>query len=170
MMNQNPMSSWLEHKTSLTDKLKALAKSTTLQVLNHCWEPTHLWDQTALGLPADITVLHRDIIMWADGAACWYARTVLPMPVFNIEAELFKRLDTEPLGELIHHHPHIERTNITPYEIKPHMPEYAYLKQNLKESTPQSKLWGRLSTFTIHKQHDFYLLEIMLPGLLRYCE
>ncbi|MDX2346966.1 MAG: chorismate lyase [Legionella sp.] len=160
---------WLKHQTSITDKLKALTPHTHLEVLRHVWEPTNTWDTKALKLAPHTKTLHRDILMWADKQACWYARTILPELVYQTESALFERLKTTPLGELIHTHPKIERTHIRPYEIHSHMPEYAYLKTNLKKNTPNNPLWGRVSTFTIRNQFDFYLLEIFLPGLLKYC-
>lgn len=160
---------WLAHKGSITDKLKTRVATCRLDVLNHTWEQTHAWDTQLLSLTKNTTVLHRDILMWAEGEPCWYARTILSQAVFDTEASLFKRLETTPLGELIHTHPEIQRTQIKPYLITPKMPEYVYLKQALKHSTPKAPLWGRVSTFTIRNQFDFYLLEIFLPGLLRYC-
>ncbi|MCH9757184.1 MAG: chorismate lyase [Gammaproteobacteria bacterium] len=161
--------SWLNHKASITDKLKALADNTHLEVLNQNWEKTDNWDHKTLHLPLNSDVLHRDILMWADNQPCWYARTILPKTVYNTEKTLFERLNTEALGDLIHNHPHIKRTHINPYEMRTHMPEYRYLKHALKQNSPTNRLWGRVSTFTIHHQFDFYLLEILLPGLLRYC-
>lgn len=160
---------WLEQKGSITDKLKQLAGNTKLQVLSHSWEASDNWDFKALKLPENTEVLHREILMWADNQTCWYARTILPQPVYQTESILFEQLKNKPLGELIHHHPEIHRTHINPYEIHAHMPEYQYLKNALKKNTPAQSLWGRVSTFTIRNQFNFYLLEILLPGLLRYC-
>ncbi len=157
------------HKSSLTDKLKALVAHTHLEVLNNTWEQSDEWDHQTLKLPLNTEVLHRDIIMWAENQPCWYARTILPQSVYHIEKALFDSLKTKALGELIHHHPDIKRTEIIPYPIHTHMPEFNYLKKALKQNTPNKTLWGRISTFTIRAQFDFYLLEIFLPGLLRYC-
>ena len=164
------MVSWLTHKTSITDKLKALSGDTKLLVLNNTWEQSDEWDHKNLLLPLNTEVLHRDILMWAEHQPCWYARTILPQSVYHTEKALFDSLKTKALGELIHNHPHISRTNITPYAIHTNMPEFNYLKNALKQNTPTHTLWGRLSTFTIHTQFDFYLLEVFLPGILRYCD
>lgn len=160
---------WLDEQGSITDKLKALSGHTQLEVLTHIWDKPDVWDCEALQLSPDIKVLHREILMSSHQQYCWYARTILPLSVYQTEATLFQRLKHEALGELIHNHPHINRTHIKPYEIAPHTPEHHYLKQALKDKTPTQTLWGRLSTFTIHGQFDFYLLEILLPGILRYC-
>ena len=158
---------WLEHQGSITDKLKALAGEARLQLLKHTWELTDIWDQQTLNLAPNIYVLHREILMWAHNEPCWFARTVLPESSYQAEEALFSRLETTPLGELIHHHPNIKRTSIKPYPIVPNSMEHAYLSHTLDHPTTQ--LWGRCSTFTLHKQHEFYLLEIFLPALSRYC-
>jgi len=158
---------WLEHQGSITDKLKALAGEARLQLLKHTWELTDPWDQITLHLEPKLSVLHREIIMWAHHEPCWFARTVLPKTTYQAEEALFCRLETTPLGELIHHHPHIQRTSINAYPILPNTMEHTYLIHALK---PLDKtLWGRCSTFTLNNTHEFYLLEIFLPKLLRYC-
>ncbi len=160
---------WLRSQSSITDKLKVLAKKTRLEVLTHTWEVTDDWDQTTLSLPANTDVLHREIVMWGDNTPCWYARTILPHAAYHAEKALFDCLKHQALGELIHPHPDINRDDIKLYAMHPHMQEYNYLTRHLKDTAPKHCLWGRVSTFTIRKQFDFYLLEIMLPGILRYC-
>lgn len=167
MINKPPekLTPWLEHQGSITDKLKALAGEAHLQLIKHRWELTDTWDQSTLHLKPKKSVLHREILMWAHNEPCWFARTVLPKTTYLKEETLFSRLETTPLGELIHHHPGIKRTSIRPYLIAAHSMEHTYLTHTLEHvSTP---LWGRCSTFTLHNQHEFYLLEIFLPKLLK---
>jgi len=161
---------WLEHQGSITDKLKNLAGEAHLQRLKHTWELTDRWDQETLKLKPNLEVLHREILMWAHDKPCWFARTILPKTTYQAEEALFNRLETTPLGELIHHHPKIKRTIINPYPILPNSMEYIYLTHAFE--VPITPLWGRCSTFTFTlntKQEEFYLLEIFLPDLLRYC-
>lgn len=156
---------WLEHRGSITDKLKALAGEARLQLLKHTWELTDTWDQRTLHLAPKLPVLHREILMWSHNEPCWFARTVLPQTTYYAEERLFSRLETTPLGELVHHHPNIKRTSIRSYPVLPNSMEHAYLTHALdRVHTP---LWGRCSTFTLHNQHEFYLLEIFLPKLLQ---
>ena len=159
---------WLREKGSITDKLKAKANHIHLDVVSHQFESPDTWDINHLKLQNHTEILHREIIMWADTKACWYARTILPKSVYDIEKALFNQLKTTPLGVLIHHHPEIERSHINPYKIHTNMPEYDYLKHALKQNTPNKTLWGRVSTFTIRHQFNFYLLEIFLPALQHY--
>jgi chorismate--pyruvate lyase len=171
VMSQNKLAPWLTHQGSITDKLKALTHHTQLIVLTHAFELSDTWDMQTLNLSANTSVLHREILMQADKHhTCWYARTILPKIVYDAEKNLFERLKTMPLGVLIHTHPDIQRVHIHAYEIHQKMQEYSYLTQALKQKTPtNNRLWGRVSTFRIRNQFDFYLLEIFLPGLLNYC-
>ncbi len=158
--------SWLTHKGSITDKLKQHTKNINLKRLSHCFEAPDTWDIHHLKLsPNEKTVLHREILMTANALPCWYARTILPESSYTAEKTLFEQLTHTPLGELIHPHPDIHRTQITPYLIEANTTEYDYLSVHIKITEP---LWGRLSTFTIRHQFEFYLLEIFLPHLLRF--
>jgi chorismate lyase len=165
-----PLAPWLTHQASLTDKLKALTPEVKLQVLTNTWEKTHPWDWSTLMLPKNITVLHRDVVMHAEDTPCWYARTILPLSVYNAEEALFSRLKTEALGELIHSHPDIKRTNISPYRIRKMSTEYAYASEAVPNHPLGDMLWGRVSRFTLRENHTFYLLEVLLPGLLKYTD
>lgn len=168
MIHNNPpekLKPWLEHQGSITDKLRALAGEAKLQLLKHAWECTDTWDQDTLHLKPKLCVLHREIVMWAHHEPCWFARTVLPKKTYIREEALFNRLKSTPLGELIHHHPAIQRTCIHPYPILANSMEQAYLTNALEHV--MMPLWGRCSTFTLHHQYEFYLLEIFLPPLLR---
>lgn len=169
-MNNTPparLIPWLTHQGSITDKLKAQAGDAHLQLLKHSWELTDSWDQETLNLASNLPVLHREILMWAHNEPCWFARTIMPKSTYQAEETLFSRLKTTPLGELIHYHPNIRRTRIKPYPIVPNSMEHRYLAHALEY--PVEQFWGRCSTFTLHKQYEFYLLEIFLPSLLRYC-
>ncbi len=161
---------WLMHEASLTDKLKALTPDVKLQVLTNTWEETHPWDWSTLMLPRNITVLHRDVVMYAGDTPCWYARTILPLSVYKAEEALFERLKTEALGELIHTHPDIKRAHISPYRIRKTSTEYTYASEALPNHALGEMLWGRVSRFTLRTRHTFYLLEVLLPGLLKFTE
>ncbi len=160
---------WLTHQGSITNKLKLLTHDVRIEVLENTWETADNWDQKNLSLTSSSEVLHRNIVMWAEDTPCWYARTILPETAYQSEQALFDRLKHQALGELIHNHPDIKRTKIHPYTITPDMPEFEFLKAALQQNTPETNLWGRISTFTIRNQFDFYLLEIFLPGVLKYC-
>jgi chorismate--pyruvate lyase len=165
MLPPVPLRPWLTHQHSLTDKLKSVACDVRLEVCRHEWGDPDLWDQQTLQLSE--RALHREILMWAGGDTCWYARTIIPSSTYLTEELLFDRLKTQALGELIWNHPHIKRTAITPYAINKNALEYGFLTPRMHQDT--HPLWARLSTLSVHEHHSFYLLEIFLPGLAAYC-
>lgn len=164
----NPYSSWLKEKGSITEKLIQFAGEAVLDVISHRFEEADQWDHQTLEISLNTMVLHRQILMRASNTVCWYARTIIPQSVYHIEESLFERLKHESLGNLIHPHPDIERVEIRPYTIRPSMTEYAYLNAALKNNTMNEILWGRISVFTLHNIHRFFLLEIFLPPILKY--
>ena len=161
---------WLVYDKSLTQKLNSLVGTARLDVLNQAWEMPDSWDQTILSLNCE-QVMHREILMWAFDSMCWYARSILPLSTYQANVTLFDRLKNESLGELIFNSHQIERVSLTHYAISPQSMEYAWLSDGMHENAPV--LWVRLSEFrssmTESKEScSFYLIEILLPGLLRY--
>ncbi|MFZ4077731.1 MAG: chorismate--pyruvate lyase family protein [Legionellaceae bacterium] len=156
---------WLHHKHSMTDKLKTFSNEVTLNVLTHTFERANLWDQTKLHLKAKDKVLHREILMLAGTIPCWYARTVIPQTTYDAKGSPFSRLQSEALGDIIWSNPSIARATMQHFEITPRSLEYTWLTPFMHEHSPS--LWARLSTFAYLEQHRFFLLEILLPGLMK---
>lgn len=155
---------WLAYTHSLTEKLNALTGNTRLDVLHQSWDKPNAWDLHVLSLDCD-QVMHREIAMRSFDSVCWYARTILPLSTYQSNKVLFDRLQNESLGELIFKSQQIERLSLTHYAISPESIEYTWLNKNLHEDAPI--LWVRLSEFQVNHDSSFYLLEILLPGLLR---
>lgn len=156
---------WLVYDKSLTKKLNSLIGDARLDVLSHVWERPETWDQIKISLDCE-QVMHREILMWGFDSRCWYARTILPMPTYQANTLLFDRLKNESLGELIFHSQQIERVSLIHYPISPQSMEYAWLDDRMHENA--SVLWTRLSEFKVNGIFPFFLVEILLPGLLRY--
>ncbi len=156
---------WLVHEQSLTQKLKTIAGEARLEIYDQRWEQSDAWDLYKLKLK-NTHVLHREIIMWAFDSPCWYARTILPDSTYLANTRLFDRLKDEPLGQLIFNGTDIKRASFTQYEIFPSSMEYQWLSESLHQDA--SALWVRLSEFVVNDKSAFYLVEILLPGLLRY--
>ena len=166
--NQAPAASllpWLVYEQSLTQKLEAITGDARLQVLNQDWELPDAWDQSILKLN-NKQVLHRQIIMWAYDLPCWYARTIIPDTTWQSGTTLFERLKTESLGHLIFNGNEIQRVSLKHYLITPSSSEYHWLSESWH--TGASELWVRLAEFVVYGKEPFFLIEILLPGLLRY--
>ena len=158
---------WLIHHDSLTDRLKAVAPNVRLDILRHEWSAPDAWDKRALCLNSNEHALHREILMWASTDICWYARTILPLPTYQAEAMLFSRLKTHALGDLIWDNPNIKRVHMKHYAIHEGSLEYPFLTDAMHQG--KTPLWARLSTLSVREIFPFYLLEIFLPGLQKYC-
>ena len=158
---------WLVYENSLTQKLSDIAGDARLNVLDQQWELPDEWDLSVLKLKLDTTsVMHREILMWAFDSPCWYARTILPDTTFQANTTLFNRLKTEPLGHLIFNGTEIQRASLTHYMISSSSLEYSWLNESMHQGSME--LWVRLSEFTVKGRDSFFLLEILLPGLLRF--
>ena len=157
---------WLTCRTYLTEKLFAKSGDTSLHVLQQIWETANDWDRATLSLSDEI-VLHRDIIVSAWNAPCWFARTILPNTTYQAHLPLFERLNHEPLGNLIFHSEAIQRLSLDYKLIEPQALEYTWIPSTLNLS--QQALWLRSSTFQVENSDLFYLIEILLPNLERYC-
>ena len=157
---------WLEHRYSLTQKLKDVAGHTRLEILVQRWDCADIWDSKALGLDVS-TVLHREILMWSGHNMCWYAKSIIPQDTYKAELGLFKRLEFEPLGALIFNNNKIKRTSLIHYAIDQHSMEYDFVNQAMRANA--KILWVRLSRFMFAQDLPFFLIEILLPGLNGYC-
>lgn len=155
---------WLLHQGSLTKKLKRTTGSARLEVLTHQWCQADLWDQQRLRLPSD-RAIHREILMWSDCNACWYARTIISELCYQTEPAFFEQLRTRSLGRLIFNEPLVVRVNLVYYAIQQDATEYHWLPSHLSEEV--EPLWLRCSTFKFKTNELFYLYEIFLPGLVR---
>ncbi len=156
---------WLVYEKSLTKKLNDTAGDARLDVLDQRWESPDAWDLIVLKLNTT-SVMHREILMWAFDSPCWYARTILPDATFQANTALFNRLKTESLGHLIFNGTEIQRASLTHYMISPSSPEYNWLNESMHQGA--AELWMRLSEFVVNGRDSFFLVEILLPGLLRF--
>ena len=156
--------SWLTHQGSLTAKLKQEAGLASLQVLEQVWETPNWCDRHALNLDCEL-VMHREILMSAGQEPCWYARTILPQDSNLHDLEFFNRLQSEPLTQLIFDNNRVERVSLVNYATSPKSIEYHWLTHWM--DITEDALWARMAVYTIDKHFPFYLIEILLPGLLR---
>lgn len=156
---------WLTYKQSLTKRLEEKAGNVCLDVLGQDWSAPDWWDKQVLHV-TDEAVLHRQIVMRASNEPCWYARTVIPQTTYDVEKAMFERLNKESLGTLIFEEAKIKRASLFHYPINSLAIEYHWLTENMHCSA--DVLWARFSIFIIDKVHPFYLVEIMLPGIMRY--
>ncbi|STX51364.1 4-hydroxybenzoate synthetase [Legionella busanensis] len=160
-----PLLPWLTYEQSLTKRLKNItSEAPKLTVLKQHWCYADWWDKNVIGLKERESVIHREITISAKDKKCWYGRTIIPGSTYQSNEALFIRLNQENLGQLIFGNKSITRLYHKFYAITPETIEYYWLKSlNYKDDI----LWARLAVFSINNSAQFYLIEILLPDLLR---
>ena len=156
--------SWATYQSSLTQGLKAVAGDAQLDILGQTWDPPNIFDQQVLGLHHH-SVFHRDISMSAWGEVCWFARTIIPDRTYEMHKVVFDRLKTESLGDLIFNDNRITRASLQHYSIDNQCVEYQWFA--LFITCQNELLWARRSQFMVDTS-PFFLIEILLPPLMRY--
>ncbi|MFC3909659.1 chorismate--pyruvate lyase family protein [Legionella dresdenensis] len=160
----NSLEPWLQCQSSLTTKLKQHANNVSLTVLNQGWELADYWDKYKLQLDSGL-LFKREILIAAGSEYCWYGRTVIPQLVYEQNLDLFSRLATESLGDIIFTEPRIKRLSLTSYCIDRDSIEYQWLQSSWHQNS--HVLSVRFANFLIDQHYPFFLVEILLPALLR---
>lgn len=155
---------WLTCPDSLTEKLASSLGNATLIVQNECWRNTNWWEKYNLSYLQQ-KVFCREIIMYSQKTPCWYARTIIPQETYEKNYNFFKRLENESLGVIIFNTNGIRRELITYYPLDKRCIEFYWFGKEIKADV--DTFWARFSIFSIEEKYQFYLVEIMLPGLLR---
>lgn len=159
------LSTWLTQNTRpQTDILQELTGDASLELLEQQWINTNLWEKTVLGLP-DKQVFRREIIMRSHDKPCWYARTIIPHSCFQQDSSFFEQLYTKQLTLLLFNQTAVMRTHFCHYSITEACQEYYWAKKQGVSLMNSSVV--RASTYTFHNTAQFYLIEILLPDLLR---
>lgn len=154
---------WLVYTQSLTDKLRHEAGDAQLAVLNQNLIHATWWDRFVLKVDAQ-AVTQREILMSAHGHPSWYARTIIPENTLATNEHFFGRLKQESLGDIIFGNDNIKRITMINYAIDANCIEYYWLDSTMRG---QSQIfWARLAMFDINGAAPFFLIEILLPGLL----
>ncbi|MBA2711051.1 MAG: chorismate lyase [Tatlockia sp.] len=169
-LNHSPpeaIKSWLFHNSSLTEKLKTESGEAKLQVLSQNWIRPNWWEKFTFEIAVE-SVIHRDILMFSQNLPCWFGRTIIPHDTFQANRFFFDRLSNESIGLIIFNEPKIKRDLLHAYSIDKGFLEYQWLPESLKNGNEQ--FWLRLSVFSLPDEHCFYLVEILLPGLMRVKE
>lgn len=140
---------WMQTKAPITEKAKKRCHDVRLELLNESWERR---------------VFFREINMYCDGQLAWYARTVIPEKTYELRAEKFKKLKTQPLGNILYHDPKIIREDFVYAYLDSSQKEYQWAMKHypISENKPEY-LWARKSVFQING-NPLYLTEIFFPN------
>jgi chorismate--pyruvate lyase len=110
-------------------------------------------------------VFCREVMLSAWDTPCWYARTMIPSATYAADPVFFQRLNQESLGVLIFNEPRVRRVSLEHYPVYPSSPEYQWVTEWL--TCLASCLWVRFSRLCIDQEYPFFLVEVLLPGLLK---
>ncbi|MCW8385763.1 chorismate lyase [Fluoribacter dumoffii] len=159
--SSEPLTEWLNHPNSLTDKLYQIKGDARIQLLSQSWTYTDWWDRYLLQIP-DERVFQREIIMKSHGIPYWYARSIIPKKCYELDPVFFGRLQNESIKNLIFDREKVSRLQCINYPVDQRCLEYYWVKKNLDVT---GVLWLRLAEFSFQHKESFYLVEIMLPEL-----
>lgn len=157
---------WLIYPDSLTKRLLETAGDAKITVLAQGWNSVD-WSNQWVAINPSEKIWCREIMMSANGGACWYARSLVPEITYARCSDFFEQLNSKTLGELIFNSPFVERTSLNHYSIDVNSKEYQWLPGAI---TPflEPTLWARFSCLKLYKEFPFYLVEILLPEVERY--
>lgn len=157
---------WLVYPDSLTKRLLEKAGDAKVTVLAQEWYSVD-WSNQWVSIDSSEKIWCREIMMLANGNACWYARSLVPEITYIRCSDFFEQLNVKTLGELIFNSPFVERISLSHYSINVDTIEYQWLPDAIKPFLSPI-LWVRFSCLKLHKEFPFYLVEILLPEVERY--
>ena len=162
LLKQDPLLNWIDHKQSLTQKLRAATGEAKLTIYRQVWSQPGWWERYYIGLHTE-SQFEREIVMSSRGCNYWYAKTIIPQHCYNLTPSFFDRLQRESLSALIFDEQQVQRITMQTYPVTSKQIEFHWAKKHIGE--PIDKLWVRLAEFSFQKTASFYLMEILFPAL-----
>jgi len=155
---------WLLDADSLTARLKKQCKVFDVKVLGQRVEPCRLSESNDTIIAGE-PVLVREVLLYCDGIAQVFARSLLPLSSLTGEEQQLAHIGNQPLGQVLFSNPSLERKNI---EISsfPIEESFKALLQHLNFSYKDT-LWGRRSLFFLHDK-PLMVAEVFLPPAVAY--
>lgn len=102
---------WVYHKGSLTTRLVDFSKGNfRVRVLREYWKTPSRYETVKLVLPSGQVVRARDVELLCDGRPVVFARTVIPLALYQREKNVFNGMGTRPLGHYLFREGEIKNT------------------------------------------------------------
>ena len=93
---------WLEDQGSLTSALMAFSNENfRVNVLSEHWSQPLPWEAKKLGIPLELDARIREVELLCHEEVMVYARSIIPLSMFEAEAQTFKGMGSKPLGHLL---------------------------------------------------------------------
>lgn len=156
------LSDWLYCPGSLTQQLKDRVGTYELRILSQIWIDKDDWLPTLVpDLP--FPVFQREIVICADSTPCWFSRSYFSQSLYQNEAWLIARMQTEPLGHILFTDSRIKRVAFDVLTIQPqdapwYWSNFPLLKQNRTASM-------RLAQYRVGNEEGLWISELFLQGL-----
>ena len=159
---------WLLDPDSLTARLKRHCQVFHVEVLGQHTQPCHALEANAEILAGE-AVLVREVLLYCDGVAQVFARSLLPITSLTGDEHQLAHIGNQPLGQVLFANKLLSRGNIEVARFDCQS-SVVQLAKSLRLPFPKKEteqLWGRRSLFQI--QHKpIMVAEVFLPGSLAY--
>lgn len=142
------LKSWLTDPGSMTARLKQHCRDFNIEVLQQEWQVSFIKEAEILSIQPQELCLIREVIIYCDGIATIFGRTVMPKALFQDQYKDLQNLDATPIGEILFSDPSTRRSAF----------EYA------KIEIAGNILYARRSVFYLSNQ-PLLLTEIFLENM-----
>lgn len=156
---------WVTGAGSLTARLVAASSAFRVTRLAQRLAMPYADEWQALGLPAPMPALTRDVMLICDGTPAIYAHTVVVPRHARRDWPFLRGLGERPLGGALFVDPRVSRAPFEFARLRPHHPMRVAMRRVLPELARLPMLAARRSVF--HRGGGAMLVtEVFLPDLL----
>lgn len=154
-------SSWLNHRESLTRRLKQHCDCFEVQVLNERIESLDDNEQNLLNAGIGDQFWVREVYLFGDGKPWVFARSVMPVDKKSSELSQIQKLNQKPLGEMLFSNPNLQIKARLVAQFSPTQ------RLNPSSNSTATSLWGRRTLFDLG-HYPLIVTEIFLPDSPAY--
>ena len=156
---------WLLDNGSLTRRLQHIAEAEfKVKILFQGWALPMLNEARRLKISYKHRVFSREVLLYCDGKAMVFARTVIPKRALKGPLSRLANLGEKPLGEILFSDPRIHRKDLELSRLRPGQSLYELATSAVALPRHSAAvIWARRSTFVYH-QKQLLVSEIFLPN------
>jgi len=155
---------WLTDPASLTARIRARCREFRVEVLAQRLAVPHLDEGRLLGLRRGERAWLREVLLFADGRAVVYARSVLPRHNLRGGWRLFAGIGQRPLGAALFADPRIARAPLRVKRLDRRDPRQRRAA-SMAGSPSTGALWARRSVFR-QRGRALLVCEVFLPAIV----
>ena len=168
---------WLLDEGSLTARLKGHCQHFQVKVIGE-QEQLCSAKEACPQIKAGEAVLVREVLLYCDGVAQVFARSLLPLASLTGKEQALAHLGEQPLGQVLFNNPSLQRQGLE-LSAFAHDSSVAILAAKLASKLadnsspskvavmPKQELWGRRSIFMLENK-PLMVAEVFLPDAFAY--